>query len=312
MSAPANFDAPPQADTPVLAFLGAGLMARPMVERLLAAGHAVHVWNRSRDKLAPLVERGAVALATPREAAEAADVVLCCLLDAAAVEHVAFGDDGALSGNMGDASLGGGTRARVFVDHSSIRPDATRRLADRARREAGVEWIDAPVSGGIAGAAAGTLAVMCGGDPTAFGRIEPLVRAYAANVTLLGPAGAGQTAKLINQVLVAANIATIAEAVSLARAAGIDAGRLPAALAGGWADSKPLQVFVPRMVDGWDAPIGALSTMLKDVDTAMDLSRQAGSPLPMAALAQQLLRLMAARGHADDDPAVLARLYRPD
>lgn len=286
-----------------LAFLSAGLMARPMIERLLAAGHVVHVWNRSRDKLAPLVEQGAVALATPREAAERADVVLCCLLDAAAVEQVAFGVGGALSGPR--------PRATVFVDHSSIRPDATRALAERARGEAGVEWIDAPVSGGIAGAAAGTLAVMCGGDPTAFARIEPLLRAYAANVTLMGPTGAGHTTKLINQVLVAANIATIAEAVSLAQAAGIDAGRLPAALAGGWADSKPLQVFAPRMVQGWDAPIGALSTMLKDVDTAMDLSRHAGSPLPMAALAQQLLRLMAARGHADDDPAVLARLYRP-
>ena len=135
------------------------------------------------------------------------------------------------------------------------------------------------------------------------------MRAYAGAVTRMGPCGAGQTTKLVNQMIVASPIATVAEAVSVARAAGVDAGRRPEALAGGWADSRPMQVFVPRMTAGFDAPIGALSTMLKDVDTALDLARGVDAPAPVTALVQQLLRLQVARGHADDDLATLAALY---
>jgi len=283
------------------AFVGLGLMGRPMVERLLAAGHAVHVWNRSREKLAPVVALGASPLRTPREAAERADLVLMCLMDSAAVEQCVFGEDG--------VATAGATRATVLVDHSSIRPDATRAMAARLAAAASMAWVDAPVSGGVGGAAAGTLAVMCGGDPDAFARAEPVIRAYAGNVTWMGPSGAGQTTKLVNQMIVASAVATLAEAVALATAAGVDASRLPAALAGGWADSRPMQVFVPRMAVGYDQPIGALSTMLKDVDSALDLARTAGAPAPMTALAQQMLRLQVARGHGEDDLATLAALY---
>lgn len=287
-----------------IAFLGAGLMATPMIERLLGAGYPVGVWNRTRAKLDPLIARGATALDTPAQAADA-DLVLMCLMDAAAVRGTLFGEHGLASATRDSI------RARCLVDHSSIRPDATREMAAQLAARSGIDWIDAPVSGGIAGAAAGTLAVMCGGPQSAFDLARPVLAAYAANITLMGPVGAGQTTKLINQVLVGSAIATIAEAVSLAQAAGIDAAALPRALAGGWADSKPLQVFVPRMVGGYDTPIGAISTMLKDLDTALDLAREASAPLPMAAHAQQLLRLMAARGLGEDDPAALVRLYRP-
>ena len=287
-----------------IAFLGAGLMATPMIERLLGAGYAVSVWNRTRAKLDPLLARGATALDTPAQAA-GTDLVLMCLMDAAAVRGTLFGEHGLASAARDSI------RARCLVDHSSIRPDATREMAAQLAARSGIDWIDAPVSGGIAGAAAGTLAVMCGGPQSAFDLARPVLAAYAANITLMGPVGAGQTTKLINQVLVGSAIATIAEAVSLAQAAGIDAAALPRALAGGWADSKPLQVFVPRMVGGYDTPIGAISTMLKDLDTALDLAREANAPLPMAGHAQQLLRLMAARGLGEDDPAALVRLYRP-
>jgi 2-hydroxy-3-oxopropionate reductase len=287
--------------SPVVAFLGAGLMGRPMVERLLGAGHEVLVWNRSRDRLAPLLALGARALEAPRDAASGADLVLACLMDTAAVERCVFGDDGI-------ASVAA-PRASVFVDHSSIRPDATRAMATRLEAANGIDWVDAPVSGGVAGARDGTLAVMCGGSERACALAGPVLRAYAGAVTRMGPSGAGQTTKLVNQMLVASAIATLAEAVSLARTAGVDAARLPEALAGGWADSKPMRTFVPRMTAPHDAPIGALSTMLKDVDTALDLARGLDAPAPMTALVQQLLRLQVARGHADDDLATLAELY---
>jgi 3-hydroxyisobutyrate dehydrogenase-like beta-hydroxyacid dehydrogenase len=297
-----NEPRPPRAP---VAYLGAGLMAAPMIERLLDAGHPVAVWNRTRAKLAPLLARGAQPLERPADAAAVGEIVLMCLMDADAVEATVFGVQG-LAG-----APAGTRRARVLVDPSSIRPDATRAFADRLQRDAGIAWVDAPVSGGIAGARAGTLAIMCGGEPGAVAAAEPVLRAYAAAVTRMGPSGAGQTTKLINQVIAGSAMATIAEAVALAQAAGLDAGALTRALAGGWADSKPLQVFVPRMVDGYDTPIGAIATMLKDLDTAADLARACRTPLPMASQAQQLFRTLVARGDGEDDPAALVRLYRP-
>ncbi len=287
-----------------LAFLGTGLMGRPMIERLLAAGHEVHVWNRSRDKLAPLLARGAHALRAPAEAAERADVVLTCQMDAAAVHATVCGDDGVARVARERC------RARELVDHSSIAPDATRAYAQRLAQACAIAWVDAPVSGGVAGAAAGTLAVMCGGDVEALAIVRPALAAYAANVTHMGPSGAGQTTKLLNQVIVGSTIATIAEAVALAQAAGIDASRLPQALAGGWADSRPLQVFVPRMAQGWSQAIGALSTMLKDLDAAADLARAVQRPLPQASAAIQLYRMAMAAGRGGDDPAALVDLLR--
>lgn len=288
---------------PTLAFLGAGLMARPMIERLLAAGYDVMVWNRSESKLAPLIALGARPLARPAQAAANADIVLMCLLDAPAVEATVFGEHGL-------AGAGRSMRATMLVDHSSIRPDATRAFADRLRALTTMHWVDAPVSGGVAGAAAGTLAVMCGGAAGAVAAAEPVMRQYAANVTRMGEVGAGQTTKLINQVIVGATIATLAEAVVLAGKAGVDPMQLTRALAGGWADSRPLQVFVPRMAQGYDQPIGAASTMLKDLDTALDLARELEAATPMAALAQQVFRQLAAQGLGDADPAELVTLYR--
>ncbi len=288
-----------------IAFLGAGLMATPMIERLLAAGQRVRVWNRTRSKIDPLLARGALALDTPAAAA-GADLVLMCVMDATAVRSTVFGDQGLASAARAEI------RTRCLIDHSSIRPDATREFATELETLTGIAWVDAPVSGGIVGASAGTLAILCGGPAWAVDLARPVLSAYGANITRMGPTGAGQTTKLINQVLVGSAVSTIAEAVSLAQAAGIDAAALPRALAGGWADSKPLQAFVPRMVEGYTTPIGAISTLLKDLDAALDLARSVGAPLPMAANAQQLLRLMVARGLGEDDPAALHRLYRPN
>lgn len=285
---------------PTLGYVGLGLMGLPMTMNLLKAGHTVHVWNRSVAKVQPALAQGAIACSTPQEVADKADIVLMCLFDTQAVEEVVFGRAGIASGK----------RFKTLVDHASIRPDATREFAARLKQECGADWVDAPVSGGVGGASAGTLAIMCGGDEAAVERVRPILAAYSPNVTRMGPAGAGQTTKLCNQMLVGCSIATIAEVVRMAQSAGIDAGLLPKALGGGWADSKPMQTFVPRMVNGWDKPMATAGTFLKDLETALALARSVDSPTPMTALAAQIFRMADALGWGADDPAKLPELYR--
>jgi 2-hydroxy-3-oxopropionate reductase len=284
-------------DRQELGFCGPGLMGAPMIRHLLRAGHAVRVWNRSPAKAEALVADGAQVVATPREMAQDADVVLLCVADAAAVEAVVFDAGGLLDEHI---DPGRRPRVRCIVDHSSIPPDATRALAARAAA-LGVGWVDAPVSGGVAGAQAGTLAVMAGGADADVARVAPILAAYAARVTHMGTVGAGQTTKLCNQAIVTATVAAIAEAVTLARRSGIDAAKLPEALAGGWADSVLLRTFVPRMTQDGLAPIGALKTFQKDVDTVAAAAQQTGAPMPVAGTVQQLLRLGAAMGLGEAD-----------
>ncbi|WP_198391764.1 NAD(P)-dependent oxidoreductase [Burkholderia ubonensis] len=285
-------------------FCGPGLMGAPMIRHLLAAGHRVGVWNRTRAKSEALAADGARVVETPRALAEQVETVLLCVLDARAVGDVVFGPDGLLSG---DAAA---RRVRRIVDHSSIPPGVTRDYAKRAA-DLGVGWVDAPVSGGVPGAQAGTLAVMAGGRAEDLDAVRPLIDAYAARITHMGDAGAGQTAKLCNQAIVTATVTAIAEAVGLAQASGIDAARLAQALAGGWADSVLLQTFVPRMTSGGHTPIGALGTFQKDVDTIADAARDTGAVMPVSATVQQVLRLGAAMGLADADFAAFIDIVRP-
>lgn len=266
-----------------LGYIGLGLMGMPMTRRLLAAGHAVTIWNRSPGKTATLVEAGATSAKCPRDLAASADIVFVCVTDTAAVEEVAFGTSG-LAGAPGEG--------KVIVDFSSIHPDATRATAKRLKQANGMSWIDAPVSGGSKGAEEGTLAVMAGGDAADVERVRPYVLAMARRFTHMGPTGAGQTTKLCNQVIVGCAMAVLAEATRLAANAGIDAARLPEALAGGFADSIPLQLFVPRMVQGIHSPpLGHIATMLKDLDTVVEVAQDTSTPVPMASLAAQLFRL---------------------
>ncbi|WP_213295750.1 NAD(P)-dependent oxidoreductase [Paraburkholderia sacchari] len=281
-----------------LGFCGPGLMGAPMIRHLLHAGNTVHVWNRSPAKAEALVADGAQVAATPAVLAQHADVVLLCVADGAAVEQVVFGEHGLLAAAKGEG--GQAVRVRRIVDHSSIPPELTRELAARAAA-LGVGWVDAPVSGGVAGAQAGSLAVMAGGTAEDIEAVAPILAAYAARVTHMGGPGAGQTTKLCNQAIVTATVAAIAEAVGLARRSGIDAAKLPEALAGGWADSTLLRTFVPRMTQDGLVPIGALRTFQKDVDTVADAARQTGTPMPVAGAVQQILRLGAAMGLAEAD-----------
>ncbi|AHI79518.1 NADP oxidoreductase coenzyme F420-dependent family protein [Burkholderia thailandensis USAMRU Malaysia  len=285
-------------------FCGPGLMGAPMIRHLLSAGHRVHVWNRTRAKADALAAHGAQVVDTPAELAARAQTVMLCVLDAQAVGDVVFGASGVLAG---DAAVRCVTR---IVDHSSIPPAATRAYAARAAA-LGASWVDAPVSGGVPGAEAGTLAVMAGGAQADVDAVRGLIGAYASRVTHLGDAGAGQTAKLCNQAIVTASVTAIAEAVGLAQASGIDAARLAEALAGGWADSVLLQTFVPRMTSTGHPPIGALKTFQKDVDAIADAARDAGAVMPVAATVQQVLRLGAAMGLAQADFAAFIDIVRP-
>lgn len=284
-----------------LAFCGLGVLGAAMARRLLGAGHELAVWNRTPAKAAPLAELGAQVAATPADAARGAEGVLLCLLDAASVEAVVFGDEGL-------ASVPG---LPWIADHSSIAPEATRRIAQRLKDASGAAWLDAPVSGGVAGVEAGTLVVMAGGEARHLPALGQAVGAYAERVTHLGEAGTGQAAKLCNQIIVSATVAAVAEAVGFARRQGIAVERLTQALSGGWADSRPFQVFAPRMAQPRSPSIGALSTMLKDVDTALAVAREAGAPLPVAACVQQLLRAAQAAGLGEAELSALAVLFEP-
>jgi 3-hydroxyisobutyrate dehydrogenase len=283
-----------------LGYLGLGMMGFPMARRLLNAGHDVTVWNRSPGKAAALVEAGAKAASHPRDVAAAASIIFMCLTDAAAVEAVVFGANGV-------ATVSG--QGKLVVDFSSIHPEAARAIAARLKAANGIGWIDAPVSGGTMGAEEGTLAVMAGGDATDIDRVRPYVLTMARRLTHMGPTGAGQTTKLCNQVIVGCAMAVLAEATRLAVNAGIDAKRLPEALAGGFADSIPLQLFVPRMAQGIHSPpLGHVATMLKDLDTVIDVARDTSSPVPMAALAAQLFRLAKSARGADADALEIYKL----
>jgi 3-hydroxyisobutyrate dehydrogenase len=287
-----------------LGYLGLGLMGTPMTRRLLKAGHQVSIWNRSEGKVAPLIEAGAKGVGTPRDLLADSDIVFMCVTDATAVEEVIFGPEGLAK------APGAG---KLVVDFSSIHPDAARRLAARLKTANGAGWIDAPVSGGTKGAEEGTLAIMAGGAAGDIERVRPYVLTMAHRFTHMGPTGAGQTTKLCNQVIVGCAMAVLAEATRLASNAGIDASRLPEALAGGFADSIPLQLFVPRMVKGIHSPpLGHIATMLKDLDTVADVAQATSTPVPMATLAGQIFRLAKAARGADADALEIYKLSATD
>lgn len=287
---------------PRLGFIGIGLMGDPMTRRLLAAGFPVSVWNRSPAKAEPLSEAGAHIASSIAELVAEVDVIMLCLANTGVVESVVFGEEGVAAHGRPDQRL---------IDFSSSDPAATRDFAARLQAACGMAWVDAPVSGGVAGAEAGSLAIMCGGDADAVEACRPLMAPLAARVTHMGPVGAGQVTKVCNQMVVGCQAAVLAEMVALAEASGVDATRLTEALAGGFADSKPFQILTPRMAaSDFANPPWHLRTLLKDLDMAVAQSQRTGSATPMSGLAAQLMRAQAKRGHAEHDPAILVEAYR--
>ncbi|ABA72994.1 MULTISPECIES: NAD(P)-dependent oxidoreductase [Pseudomonas] len=290
---------------PSLGFAGIGLMGLPMCRRLLAAGYPLAVWNRNPAKCAPLVEAGARQVATPAELCEQADVVMLCLADTAVVREVVFGPAGVAEG----AKPG-----QLLVDFSSLEPTATREMAAELADKTGMAWLDSPVSGGVVGAEAGSLAIMVGGAEADLQRVRPVLLELGQRVTHMGGVGAGQVTKACNQMIVACNALVIAEVVALAEQAGVDASLIAEALAGGFADSRPLQILAPQMAESRFEPVKwHVRTLLKDLDTAVKFSRETGSATPISGLAAQLMRLHGAQGFLQKDPATLVQMYRaPD
>jgi 3-hydroxyisobutyrate dehydrogenase len=290
---------------PSLGFAGIGLMGLPMCRRLLAAGYPLTVWNRTPAKCEPLVKAGARQVATPAELCQHADVLMLCLADTAVVREVVFGTAGVIEG----AKSG-----QLLVDFSSLEPTATREMAAELVSKTGMGWLDAPVSGGVVGAEAGSLAIMVGGEEAALKRVKPVLLNLGQRVTHMGAVGAGQVTKACNQMIVACNALVIAEVVALAERSGVNARLIAEALAGGFADSKPLQILAPQMAESRFEPVKwHVRTLLKDLDTAVKFSREQGSATPVSGLAAQLMRLHGAQGYLEQDPSTLVQMYRePD
>jgi len=285
----------------IVAFIGAGIMGAAIVRRFLGAGFRVRVWNRTEEKLRPLVNLGAEWAASPAAAADGADIVCLCVADRSAVETVIFGELGVCSVAQPPALL---------VDFSTIGPGATKDFAARLQAACGTSWVDAPVSGGVIGAESGRLVVFCGGKPEDIEYLAPVFAACAQRTTRTGEIGAGQALKLCNQLVVASNLVAIAELMSLAQASGLELAQVPQALAGGFADSIPLQIFGRRMAEGVRSPVlGELSLMLKDLTMVEDLMRQYGRDLPLTRAALEVYRRAAREGLSHEDLAALSTLY---
>ena len=287
---------------PTIAFAGIGLMGLPMCRRLLSAGYPLRIWNRTPTKCLELQRAGAKVVSMPSQLCAGADVVMLCLADTSAVREVVLGSSGIASGT---------STAKLLVDFSSLEPRATREMAAELQRHSGMRWIDAPVSGGVAGADSGTLAIMAGGDAEDIDALRPILAHLAQRVTRMGDVGAGQVTKVCNQMIVACNALVIAEVVALAERSGVDAALLAQALAGGFADSRPLQILAPQMAESRYGPVKwHVRTLLKDLETAVGLSREQGAAAPMSGLATQLMRLHGNSGNMESDPATLIKLYR--
>ncbi|WP_276680673.1 NAD(P)-dependent oxidoreductase [Thalassolituus oleivorans] len=286
---------------PTIGFIGMGLMGVPMTLRLLGAGFEVRVWNRSIDKCAGVVSAGAILTDKLDDLVRHSDIVMLCVTDTAAVSDIVFGEAG-----VANSARAG----QVLVDFSSIEPQATRMMAERLYTTSGCIWIDAPVSGGVAGAEQGTLAIMAGGSEDVLATIRPVLAPLSQRVTRVGDVGSGQVTKICNQMLVSCNVLVMAEVMALAEKAGVDAEQIPVALKGGFADSIPLQLTGPRMAKrDFDEVKWHVKTLLKDLDMANNLAKIMNSSAPMVGLGAELMRLHASQGNAERDPCTLVSMY---
>ena len=280
-------------------YIGLGLMGKPMARNILKAGFPLVVHNRSRAAVHELVAEGAVAAHSPAEVAAQVDVVITNLPDSPDVEAVALGENGILA-----AARPG----LIFVDHSTIKPETARYIAE-ALGAKGVQCLDAPVSGGDIGAREGTLTIMVGGPAEALETVRPVLEAEGRAITHIGEAGAGQVAKVANQIMVAAQMAAMAELLLLSQKAGVDPRRVVEAIRGGAAqcwtlDNKPQRLFAGNRAPGFKAYM-----MLKDLDIVLDTARAYGMPLPSTATHTQLFRAMQELGFGELDNSAVVAVY---
>lgn len=283
-----------------IAFIGMGTMGAAMALNLLKAGYAVTVHNRTREREAPLAEAGARRADSPQAAARDANVVITCVSDTPDVEALILGENGVIRGAKAGA---------IVVDMSTISPSATRRIS-RALAEKGIRMLDAPVSGGSEGAQKGTLTIMVGGDAADVAVAMPVLSAMGRSITHVGPSGAGQFTKAVNQVIISGVYLAVAEGMALGLKAGLDMEKVLQALSGGAAGSWVLNHRAANMIKN-EYPLGfRVRLHRKDVAIAMQAARELGVCLPTTALAEQIENGLIAQGFGDEDMSAMARTIR--
>ncbi|WP_340162257.1 NAD(P)-dependent oxidoreductase [uncultured Hoeflea sp.] len=289
--------------TEKVALIGAGAMGGAIGTRLLETGNRLAVFDLDAGKVAELVARGAVSASSAAEAAAQSEYVITSLNSPEIVRRAVFGQAGVAEG----AKPG-----TIIIDMSSIDPVATRQLSQDAS-EKGLRWVDSPLSGGAPKALIGELTLMAGGEAADVEQAHTVLRHVASNYTHMGPSGAGQTTKLINQVLCGLGFLAVAEATQLALDAGVDAAKIPQALKGGRADSAILQEYMPRFVSKDYRRTGRIDNMVKDLNGALDLARASHTSMPMTALCAEIHRMLTAAGIGGEDQAAVMEYFKgPD
>lgn len=281
-----------------IAYIGLGIMGRPMVLNLLRAGYSVRVWARRSEMMEPLVEAGATACSSPADAADNSDIIITNVSDTTDVEQVVLGQNGIIDG---------AAKGSVVVDMSTISPSVTRTIAERLG-EGDIEMLDAPVSGGEKGAIDGTLSIMVGGKAAVFERVLPVFDVLGSNIVHIGGNGAGQVTKACNQTVIAQSISAIGEAFVLAAAAGVDPAKVREALLGGFAGSKVLDSHGGRMLMHDFKPGFKARLHQKDMRIVLETAHELGIALPGASLATQLINALVGNGGGEDDSCAILRL----
>ena len=285
-----------------IGFVGLGIMGRPMALNLIKGGHQLTVWARRAESMQPLLDAGASAAASPAEVARGVDVVISMVADAPDVEQVMLGENG-----VGGAVAASQRSGLVAVDMSTILPAAARDIAVRLR-ETGVDFLDAPVSGGEVGAIAGTLSIMVGGSEAAFAKAKPAFECMGKNIVHVGDSGAGQVAKAANQIVTGVGVLTVAEALNFAAKNGVDPAKVREALLGGFAYSKILENHGQRMLDRNFKP-GFKSWMhQKDMNIVMQSAHELGLCLPVSAATAQMFNAMVGAGLGEEDSIAVLKL----
>ena len=282
-----------------LGFIGLGILGKPMTQNLLKAGYSVTVYNRSHPVLGELAHDGATIAHSPQQVAQQVDVIITCLPDSPDVEAVILDSDGVLEG----ANAG-----MLCIDMSTIAPATARKLY-KMLKEKGIQSLDAPVSGGDIGAQQGTLSIMVGGEESAFQRALPILQTMGKNIIHVGDAGAGQVTKACNQIVVALTVQAVAEALTLAKKSGVDPAKVRAALLGGFAQSRVLEVHGDRMLNRSFQPGFTIDLHRKDMNIVLQTGREVNLPLLGSSQVTALMDSLIAQGKGGLDNAALVELY---
>jgi 3-hydroxyisobutyrate dehydrogenase len=283
-----------------VSFIGMGTMGTAMALNIIKAGHEVTVHNRSREKEEPVAKAGARRAGSPKEASQEADIIITCVSDTPDVEGVVLGENGVIHGAQTGA---------IVVDMSTISPSATRRMAAQLTRK-GIRMLDAPVSGGSEGAQKGTLTIMVGGEAEDLAKAMPVLSAMGKSITHVGPSGAGQFTKAINQVIISGVYLAVAEGMTLGLKAGLDMEKVVQALAGGAAGSWVLNFRSGNMIKN-EYPLGfRVRLHRKDLGIALESAKEMGVFLPCTALVEQIENGLMSLGFGDEDMSAMARVIR--